>query len=276
MSLLYAILQKNAFAKGKNMNFKILLFDLDGTLLRSDKTVSDNTLSVISQCRKSGLIIGISTSRSDKNCVQFIKKIMPDIIISSGGALVKYRDKLVFRSEFSVDETNTIIREIRNICGNDCEITVDTFNNHYWNYKIDPKCIDQSWGKSIYNDFQSFSSSSLKICAEIIDEDNYKILKEKLCYCDSFRFSDGFWYKFTKKTATKENAIIHLCDYLGIRTEEIIAFGDDYADIGMLQLCGIGVAMGNADETVKNAADVVINSSDEDGVAEYLKKKLLS
>lgn len=67
-----------------------------------------------------------------------------------------------------------------------------------------------------------------------------------------------------------------MCDYLGIRTEEIIAFGDDYADIGMLQLCGIGVAMGNADETVKNAADVVINSSDEDGIAEYLKKKLLS
>ncbi|MBD5520522.1 MAG: HAD hydrolase family protein [Lachnospiraceae bacterium] len=50
----------------------------------------------------------------------------------------------------------------------------------------------------------------------------------------------------------------------------IIAFGDDYADIGMLKLCGRGIAMGNAINEVKEEADCVIGSNDEDGIAEYL------
>lgn len=57
--------------------------------------------------------------------------------------------------------------------------------------------------------------------------------------------------------------------------QDVIAFGDDGPDIGMLQLCGTGVAMGNAIDLVKENADVVIGSNDEDGIAEYLEKCLL-
>lgn len=88
--------------------------------------------------------------------------------------------------------------------------------------------------------------------------------------CDCLRFSDGYWYKFTKKTATKENAIIEVCSVCQITAEEIMAFGDDYVDIGMLRLCGKGVAMGNAIDEVKRNADLVIGSNDEDGIAAYL------
>ena len=56
-------------------------------------------------------------------------------------------------------------------------------------------------------------------------------------------------------------------------TESIIAFGDDYADIGMLQLCGTGVAMGNAIDEVKDKADVVIGSNDEDGIAVFIENE---
>lgn len=88
--------------------------------------------------------------------------------------------------------------------------------------------------------------------------------------CDCIRFSDGYWYKFTKKTATKEHAIAKICAACKIEEEEIIAFGDDYADIGMLQLCGKGIAMGNAIEEVKASADLVIGSNDEEGIADFL------
>ena len=54
----------------------------------------------------------------------------------------------------------------------------------------------------------------------------------------------------------------------------MIAFGDDLADIGMLRLAGTGVAMGNALAEVKQAADVVIGSNDEDGIAVYLRELL--
>ena len=125
------------------------------------------------------------------------------------------------------------------------DITIDTIDAHYWNYKIDPKKLDKSWGDSIYTDFSDFNECSLKMCVEIFNQDKADKLARSLSDCDCIRFSDGFWYKFTKKNVTKENAIMKITEVCGFSTDSIIAFGDDYADIGMLELCGTGVAMGN-------------------------------
>lgn len=257
------------------MNYKLLLFDLDGTLLRNDKTISERTLEALEKCREKGLLIGVSTSRSEKNCLTFFPKLRPDIIISSGGALLKLHDRYIHKAEFSVEETNRMIQFAREVCGGDVEITIDTLNEHYWNYKIDPNKLDASWGKTIYTDFTDFQEQALKLCVEIFDESKAAQLADKLPNCDCVKFSDGDWYKFTKKTATKETAIINLCEKCGISVDSIIAFGDDLVDMGMLKLCGIGVAMGNALEEVKMAADVVIGSNDEDGIAEYLEREFL-
>lgn len=254
------------------MNCKLLLFDLDGTLLRSDKTISDDTMQALCECREKGILIGISTSRSEKNAMEFIAQIHPDIIISSAGALVKYKDAYIYKAEFTKEETEDMIQTARKICGADCEITIDTVTEHYWNYKTDPRQQDQSWGDSIYTDFTAFSKCALKMCVEIAEPLAAEELKNTLKDCDGVRFSDGNWYKFTKKSATKENAILHMCSVSGIAVEEIIAFGDDFADIGMLKLCGKGIAMGNAIEEVKAAADYVIGDNDHDGIAHYLRE----
>lgn len=251
-------------------NYKLLLFDLDGTLLRSDKTISQTTLKALQKCREKGILIGVSTSRGEQNALSFIEKLQPEILIASGGAIVKYNGEYIYISEFSKEQTKQIIAIAREVCGIDCEITIDTITSHYWNYRIDPKKQDHSWGDSIYTDFKNFEESSLKICVKIFDDNQASQLKELLSECDCVRFSDGYWYKFTKNDATKERAIIEICSSCGIKTEEIIAFGDDYADIGMLELCGKGVAMGNAINEVKEKADWIIGNNDEDSIAEYL------
>ncbi|MBS6195744.1 MAG: HAD family hydrolase [Clostridiales bacterium] len=254
---------------------RILLFDLDGTLLRNDKTISEYTLSTLSKCKERGYLIGISTSRSEQNCLGFLKEMKPDILISSGGALVKVNEKIICSYSFTVSEVKHFIETVKNICGLDCEITVDTLDAHYWNYKTDPKAQDKSWGDSIYTDFIDFEKEALKICVEMASSD----LAEKLCsyfpVLDCLRFSDGNWYKFTKNGITKEKAISAICEVCHVSVSEIIAFGDDYADIGMLKLCGIGVAMGNAVQEVKNIADEITLSNEEDGVAVYLEKNLV-
>lgn len=249
---------------------KLLLFDLDGTLLRSDKTISEVTLKVLQGCREKGILIGISTSRGEQNALSFIEELQPDLLIASGGALVKYKGEYIYKAEFSEEETRRMIAIAREVCGVDCEITIDTVESHYWNYKIDPKKQDHSWGDSIYTDYTDFEQSSLKMCVEIFEESQAMRLQELLNECDCTRFSDGYWYKFTKKSATKERAIMEVCSVCGIKTEQIMAFGDDYADIGMLALCGKGIAMGNAINEVKEKADCVIGSNDEDGIAAYL------
>lgn len=93
--------------------------------------------------------------------------------------------------------------------------------------------------------------------------------------CDFARFSDGNWYKFTTKNATKEKAIYHVANELSIKTDEIIAFGDDFVDIEMLKICAKGIAMGNSIDEVKYIADDITDSNDNDGVAKYLERHFL-
>ena len=250
---------------------KLLLFDLDGTLLQDDKTISQRTLGALEKCRGEGVLIGVATSRSEENCMTFLQRLQPDVLISSGGALVKYLGSIIYRDVFSEEETARMIAAARSVCGEGCEITIDTQEGHFWNYKTDPLKWDPSWGGSIYTDYRDFSHRSLKMCVEIFDAGQAERLKELLPDCDCVRFSDGEWYKFTRKTATKEQAIRRLCEASGMAVDEIAAFGDDHVDIGMLKLCGLGIAMEKAVREVKEAADLVIGSNQEDGIARYLE-----
>lgn len=250
---------------------KLLLFDLDGTLLTSEKTISKRTLEQVENSREKGFLIGVSTSRSEQNCLEILGQLKPDILISSGGALIKKDNEYIYKAVFSVERTNELISTARKVCGEDVEITIDTIDKHYWNYKIDPLKIDKSWGGSIWTDFTNFNEETLKMCVEIFDDKKAEELASRLTDCDAIRFSDGYWYKYTRKGVTKEDAIKIVCDSLGITLDDIISFGDDYADIGMLKMTGIGVAMGNAIDEVKAIADIVIGSNDEDGIADYLE-----
>lgn len=173
------------------MNCKLLLFDLDGTLLQTDKTISKQTMQELDDCRKHGIMIGVSTSRSEKNSMEFIAELNPDVAISSAGALVKFKDTYIYKAEFSPEETRDFIKTARNMCGAECEITIDTVDGHYWNYRIDPKQQDKRWVDSIYTDFVEFEMPSLKMCVEILVESVAKMLQEKLPECDCVRFSDG-------------------------------------------------------------------------------------
>ena len=206
---------------------KLLLFDLDGTLLRSDKTISERTLRALQACRAKGTLVGVVTSRAEQNSMEFLEALRPDVLISSAGALVKKGDE---------------------VAGN-LGITVDTMTEHFGN--IDPVVYDPKWKGSSMTDFSAWDQPGLKICLELFDEKQAKRIAARFPDADMIRFSDGFWYKLTKKEATKENAIRKMGEACGIELSEITAFGDDYADIGMLKLCGKGVAMGNAIREVK-------------------------
>ncbi|MBQ7167092.1 MAG: HAD hydrolase family protein [Treponema sp.] len=76
------------------------------------------------------------------------------------------------------------------------------------------------------------------------------------------------------KGATKEKAIEALCTCLNIPPEKIAAFGDDFNDIGMLKLCGRGIAMQNAIAEVKQAASEICASNENDGVARWIEEQL--
>ena len=83
------------------------------------------------------------------------------------------------------------------------------------------------------------------------------------------------WYQIKSKKAAKQYAITEVCTQLGIKISEVVAFGDDYNDVGMLRECGVGVAVANAIDEAKTAADYICDTNDNDGVAKWLEENVL-
>ena len=85
-------------------------------------------------------------------------------------------------------------------------------------------------------------------------------------------FSKPNFLEFTNKKATKGEAVKFLANHFGIKKEEVIAIGDTYNDISMIEYAGLGVCMGNGAESVKDIADYVTLSNEEDGVAHVIER----
>ena len=252
-------------------DIKLLLFDLDGTLLRSDKSISDYSLAVLRKCREKGIAIGVATARGESNAPAILPIIDPDIVISSGGALVRQGENILYTAEFNSDEAEKLVNNIKAICGDDCEITSDTLYGYYANYKEDVA----DWGEVIPCDFADFRVPSLKICANIHDESKVKDLEATLADSRMLRFTGCDWYQITKSGATKGAAAVGISENLAIPLDNIAAFGDDLVDIDMLRVCGLGVAVENALAEVKKAADAIAECNDTDGVAKYIENFIL-
>ena len=223
---------------------KLILMDLDETLLHSDKTISSYSISILKKVKSKGIQIGFCTSRGMVNIIPWVKEVQPDVIICNGGACIFYKDELIYNASFSLEDTRSILNKAYQVCGKNCEITLDTLD---------------------------FSEQALKICIQTEDYEKAEQIASSVASCDFLPFSDIPWYKFSAGNATKEYSIQVLSKKINIPVEDIIAFGDDFNDIGMLKLCGKGIAMQNAIEQVKEIADYITKSNNDDGVAWYLE-----
>ena len=252
---------------------RILFFDLDDTLLHTDKTISEYTLETLKECQRRGLLIGFSTSRGQMHDSVYAKQVNPDIIIGNGGATVFYKGEHIFSASFTLEETRVMLSAAYDVCGSSCEITLDTHDSIYWNRKAD-KSTNYAFD-SIYSDFRNFAQPALKICVQTEDEKLAAKIGESVPGSVVIRFSDIPWYKFSPASATKECAIKFISEYLDTPLSEMAAFGDDFSDIGMIKLCGTGVAMGNAIQEVKDAADFITGSNNDDGVAHFIREHIL-
>ena len=250
----------------------IILSDLDGTLFHNDKSISDFTKETIRQAQAKGILFGVCTSRAKVNAIKFLDGIKPDILITNGGGIVYYRGKKIYDCEFSVEEIRKLIAAAFEVFGKDIVISADNEHALYSNFR--EELGDTFW---TFNDFSDFRETCMKMCIESLDKEKVEKVASVIGLenVDYLPFSDIPWYKLSKKAATKEKAIEALCRHLNITSSQIAAFGDDYNDIGMLTLCGKGVAMENAIEAVKQAADEVCASNEADGVAKWIKENLL-
>ncbi len=253
-------------------SYKLIVLDLDGTLLNSEKKISEANFTALKMARESGALIAFSTARSAGAMREYIAAVQPDILISNGGALVERGGEVIFSRRLSAENVRHIIKRCFEFSDGKCEITIETDRGYFWNYK--PDC-DFSWYEAvdnvIYDDFSDFRQSAYKVTAEVEREENARKIASELPDCGTLSFRGEIWRRFAHIEATKRNALEHICGELSIQPKEILAFGDDYNDLEMLKYC-TGVAMGNAIEEVKAAAGFVTDTNDNDGVAKFIGK----
>lgn len=259
-------------------HISLILSDLDGTLFRNDKSVSNHTKETIIKAQEKGILFGISTSRALVNAVKFLDGINPDLVISNGGALAFHRTKdksqeKIYDSEFTKEETETLIEKTFQVLGKETTISIDNEKGLYSNAGEDD-FGDKFWTKV---DFAHFCEPAMKICIQTQDKNAVEKIASSIGIenVDYLPFSDIPWYKLTNKNATKEKAILAVSKALKIPTENMVAFGDDFNDIGMLKLCGKGIAMENAIQQVKDIADEICPSNENDGLAKWIETHCL-
>ena len=251
---------------------KLIVTDLDRTLLRSDKTISEHTVEVLNRCRKNGHLVVFATARAENGMTRFIEAVKPDAVISSGGAVVSVNGVIIYEQTLSKNDVKTIISLCSQHTGGKGRMTAESTVGYFSNFEPDDP---DRYNAFSYTDFNKFTLPCYKITAEI-DSDEYGEAVAAACDdCSVISYSGELWQRFACKASTKEDALLILARHLNIDLADVIAFGDDVNDAGMLKLAGTAVAVANAVTEVKSVADFVTKSNDADGVAEFLELNLL-
>lgn len=251
---------------------KLIITDLDNTLLRSDKSISEYTAEVFERIRAKGYFIAFATARG---CAmsRFIETIKPDIIVSNGGATIRVHDEVIYRNLLSEKDVETIIAMCYEFTDGKALITVENDDGYYCNFV--PTDPDR---RSVftYSDFKNFRAPAYKVSPELEKDEWAEAIVKSCSNCTLLNFTGEKWRRYAAGNSDKASALKTLVEHMGIDLSDVVAFGDDVNDLGMLKLAGTAVAVSNAVDEVKAVADHITGSNDQDGVAKFLERTILA
>ena len=261
---------------------KLILIDSDGTLRKTDGTISNRTIEIIKRLVEEGSYVVICTGRPRYHTEIIMKDAgASTIIISSNGAEIYDTsiDKVICSSfmdikecykliEYAVMHDLRLVINVGNIefvtkeLKNDNQILLD-FNN----YK------EQLNGHNVYQCmFVDSKIDKIDELKRILENSETIKVKNKI---NQNKISDSNWFTIGNSDANKGTALISLAKFLNIPIKDTVAIGNDYNDIAMFEVAGFSVCVDNATEDVKECADYITASNDDDGVATVLEKILL-
>ena len=272
-----------------SLKYKMLVTDMDYTLLNKEKKVSDRNREALRRAMEKGVHMVVATGRIYTSARIYAKLLGLDTpIIASNGALIKDASKTIFRDILSQDT----VREMLRLChkyGVYCHFFTE--NTIYSEKLINVSLRYTEWNKymgeedqvriRIVDDGEEIveAAKSEVLKAVVFDDDDEKIqkLRDGIMETGIVSVSQSMKHNLEvmNKGVTKGNAVRILAQMYGINREEIIAIGDNENDISMIEYAGLGIAMGNAEEILKRAADHVTGDYQEDGVAAAIEKFIL-
>ena len=248
---------------------KAIILDLDGTLLHSDKSVSGRTKKALKKCRKQGIVIAVATARFWFKAEPFLEEIELDYALLADGTQIYHKGEMICGFPMREEQSTGIINEL-----------LQKENDTGFVASIGKMLLCSSSGirepwRHTWNFEGAIKEPVYKIAGILNSREEADELAEKYD-CRMHAYRGESLYSFSSKTAGKYQAVLALGELLGITPEDMVAFGDDENDYEILKHCGKGIAVANAIPMIKNIADEVTESNDDDGVAAYLEKYCLS
>lgn len=263
---------------------KVVISDLDGTLLNTDHQISEYTKTVFQQLHKDNYLLIVATGRHHLDALPIVESLgCPVYLVTSNGARIHSPAKELL---YSINIKSDAIKSILDL-EIDSEITTVLFKEEVWqtnkeNKKLNsfqtiinypPEIVDFKFVEDLSAIKLFFTHDSHRKLLELRD----KILVD---HSDHFShaFSLPFCLEFMDKSVDKSVAILKILEKENLTFEESISFGDGFNDEKMLIAAGKSLIMENAVDSLKNKLRhlEVISSNADDGVAKYLTKMLLS
>lgn len=245
------------------MKYKAIFVDLDRTLLRNDKTLSEYTISILKKCKDIGIKIIVASARPLRNVVYYDSIIEFDALIVSNGAKI-IKDNKHFEYKITYDSGSKIIDLLKE---NDLQMTVETGQEAFSNVKL--SYFETIIVDDLYNILKN--EGSLKMIVGIKDGNTFDIVNHVLddsLYCT---IANNYAIQIMSKKASKWNGVSKVIEMFGFDSSKCIYFGDDFDDIKPIKNCGVGVAMENAIDECKSVSDYICKSNEEDGVARFIE-----
>lgn len=255
----------------------LVLLDIDGTLLNSKHMVEANTIEVIADFNGLNQFILCSARKpSSTNLIARQLNLKEKIIICYNGALIMEGEEKIYEKPLPLEAVTHILQMAKkynvivNIYSDDLWFVNDLNNLVFSESRI----VGESPVK--IKDFLELKDLTVHKVLLLSTEKKLNLIKNELNSIDDITFcsSKSGYLEITSHQASKRMACEYLLRYLSIDVENSLAIGDGYNDLELLQYVGIGIAMDNAPDDVKNVVKHITYSNDRKGVAIALKKFL--
>lgn len=284
--------------------YKLIAIDIDGTLLNSKSELTNDTIEVLRQASERGIYIVLTSGRMTSVIKEFCRKIGADkfLIAENGASIVDLRtDEIIYKKYIP----KKVVLDIVDMCEENNiyymiytnkELIVKNLKhmalffykqNYNINARLETHIANRKYIELVKDDFtkimicdedRAIYNSIVNKLKKISDIDVVDIphISTKVLNIGTAKKVISYSYADISAQGTnKWSAIENLITMLEIRSEEVIAIGDNINDIQMIKNAGLGVAMSNGSPAVKEIADEVAPSNDDDGVAYIVKKYTL-
>ena len=267
--------------------YKMIVLDLDGTLTNRDKVITPRTREALMEVQRRGVKVVLASGRPTYGVMPLAKELELDrfgsyILSFNGGMITDCRTKQVMYEKKLPVEAN---REIIRLAKEERVTSILTYQDE-WILTSNRDCPYGQLESQInhlelrqIDDMETYVDFPVPKFLMTDDGDYLAMVEARVKAALGRDFSvyrsEPFFLEILPKGIDKAQSLAQLLSLLGLKREEMIACGDGYNDLSMIEFAGLGVAMENAVLPVRKAADYVTLSNNDDGVVHVVEKFLL-